>query len=414
MSCELTVTNVRVINDCQCGVCGVGSSDCDSWVVDPAWEDDAVVVTKAAEQQYFKCLKTNGKVEDCDDSSMEDTLSFDCISPPCLDCSSGESTVDDGETTADDGVAGLQQRTEASSNTAVQQRLAPAAVANDLAPVLQQRTEDSSHVAEQQRLAPAAKAVYLVSSSDSGSESDDLLPKRKVMESSYARNDTRELLDSSSDSARRLRVDSTESESQGSASSPVPTFDLKMHPAVARPDYEVSQHDCTPKRLSVKASNFDTDTTGARRSLKTSSSDSEETAAIQSKSPAYSSSGESTVDDAIVEFRRSLMKTSSSESDETRDLLGESTVNAGQAVAQQHNVGSPRVAQQERVELLSSPDVDGELPSRKRQRTCRFIDDHAGASSGSCGSDEIDDDIVDENGYARDSFIASSEDSLEL
>lgn len=209
-------------------------------------------------------------------------------------------------------------------------------------------------------------------------------------------------------------IDSTESESQGSASSPVPTFDLKMHPAVGRPDYEVSQHDCTPKRLSVKASNFDTDTTGARRSLKTSSSDSEETAAIQSKSPAYSSSGESTVDDAIVEFRRSLMKTSSSESDETRDLLGESTVNAGQAVAQQHNVGSPRVAQQERVELLSSPDVDGELPSRKRQRTCRFIDDHAGASSGSCGSDEIDDDIVDENGYARDSFIASSEDSLEL
>lgn len=96
MSCELTVTNVRVINDCQCGVCGVGSSDCDSWVVDPAWEGDAVVVTKAAEQQYFKCLKTNGKVEDCDDSSMEDTLSFDCISPPCLDCSSGESTVDDG------------------------------------------------------------------------------------------------------------------------------------------------------------------------------------------------------------------------------------------------------------------------------------------------------------------------------
>ena len=98
MSCELTVTNVRVINECQCGVCGVGSSDCDSWVTDPAWEDEAIAVTTAAEQQCFKCLKTNVKVEDCDDSSMEDssmedTLSFDCISPPCLDCSSYEYIV---------------------------------------------------------------------------------------------------------------------------------------------------------------------------------------------------------------------------------------------------------------------------------------------------------------------------------
>ena len=107
----------------------------DSWVTDPAWEREAIVVTKAAEQHYFKCLKNNVKVEDCDDSSLADTLSFDSISPPCLDCSSGESTFDDGETTADEGVAGLQQGTEASSNIAEQQRLAPAAVANERVPV---------------------------------------------------------------------------------------------------------------------------------------------------------------------------------------------------------------------------------------------------------------------------------------
>ena len=50
----------------------------------------------------------------------------------------------------------------------------------------------------------------------------------------------------------------------------------------------------------------------------------------------------------------------------------------------------------------------------KRQRTCRFIDDHACASSGSCGSEEIDEENVDGNGYARDGFIASSDSSLEL
>ena len=52
MSREVTVTNVRVINECQCGVCGVGSSDCDSWVTNPAWEQDAIAAANAAEQHY--------------------------------------------------------------------------------------------------------------------------------------------------------------------------------------------------------------------------------------------------------------------------------------------------------------------------------------------------------------------------
>ena len=43
-------------NDCQRGVCGVGSTDFDSWVTDPAWEREALAATKAAEQHYIKCL----------------------------------------------------------------------------------------------------------------------------------------------------------------------------------------------------------------------------------------------------------------------------------------------------------------------------------------------------------------------
>ena len=132
MSCEVIVTNVRVNNDCQRGVCGVGSTDFDSWVTDPAWEREALAATKAAEQHYIKCLKNNVKVEDCYDSSLADTLSFDSISPPCLDCSSGESTIDDGETTSDEGVAGLQQSPEASSNIGVRSRArAPAFYSTD-------------------------------------------------------------------------------------------------------------------------------------------------------------------------------------------------------------------------------------------------------------------------------------------
>ena len=83
MSCEVIVKNVRAINDHQCGVSGAGGIDCDSWVTDPAWEGEAIAVTKAAEQHYFKCLKNNITVEDCDGSSLQDTLSFDSISPPC-------------------------------------------------------------------------------------------------------------------------------------------------------------------------------------------------------------------------------------------------------------------------------------------------------------------------------------------
>eukprot|EP01043_Picozoa_sp_COSAG02_P073244 COSAG02_NODE_14156_length_1303_cov_9.059201_2_plen_121_part_00 len=51
---------------------------------------------------YARCQRRRGlkclmdKVEDCDGSSLEDTLSFDIILPPCLNCSSGESTVDEG------------------------------------------------------------------------------------------------------------------------------------------------------------------------------------------------------------------------------------------------------------------------------------------------------------------------------
>ena len=71
MSSELIVTNVRVINDCQSGVCGVRSSDCDSWVTDPAWEQEAIAATNAAEQHYFKCVKNDVKVEDCVGSSLE-------------------------------------------------------------------------------------------------------------------------------------------------------------------------------------------------------------------------------------------------------------------------------------------------------------------------------------------------------